>query len=125
IRSFGYTHDGSKDTPMRFFNAFAATPQAPAGFTNFDDMKKVAEFIFAFDSNLKPIVGQQITLTSSNSATAGPRIDLLRQRANLGECELIAKAQFFGVELGVYYTNTNGKYTTSVAQAPSITDAQV
>ncbi len=123
IRGFGFTHDGSKDTPMRFFNAFVATPATPNGFTTFDMQKKVAEFIYAFDSNLKPIVGQQVTLTASNAATAGPRIDLLRQRANLGECELIAKAQVAGIELGVYYTG--GSYTTSIAQAPSISDAQV
>jgi len=123
IRSFGYTHDGSKDTPMRFFNAFVATPFTPDGFTTFDQQKQVAEFIFAFDSNLKPVVGQQITLTASNSATAGPRIDLLRQRAGLGECELIVKAQFLGVELGAYYNGSS--YTTSIAQAPSVSDAQV
>ncbi len=124
VRSFGFTHDGSKDSPMRFFNAFVATPDSPEGFTNFTQMKQVAEFIYAFDSNLKPIVGQQITLTSGNAAVAGPRIDLLKARANLGECQLIAKASFFGVELGVLHTGGNN-FTTSVAAAPGLTDAQI
>jgi len=124
VRSFGFTHDGSKDSPMRFFNAFVATPDSPEGFTNFTQLKQVAEFIYAFDSNLKPVVGQQITLTSGNAALAGPRIDLLKARANLGECQLIAKASFFGYELGVLHTGGNS-FTTSVAAAPSLTDAQI
>lgn len=128
IRSFGFTHDGSKDVPMRFFNAFVAIPESPEGFTDFDTMRKVAEFIFAFDSNLKPIVGQQISLTNSNSSVAGPRIDLLRARANLGECELIAKAtynhpQLGSTELGFVYNGT--KYKPSFSSMALYTDAQV
>ena len=99
---------------MRFFNAFVATPASPEGFTQFNQQRQVAEFIFAFDNNLHPIVGQQITLTASNDMVAGPRIALLRARADIGECELIAKAHLFGFELGVLYTGS-GMYTTSLA----------
>ncbi len=128
IRSFGFTHDGSKDVPMRFFNAFVATPDSPEGFTEFDTMRKVAEFIFAFDTNFKPIVGQQISLTSSNGATVGPRIDLMKARANLGECELIAKAQYFNyqignTELGFFYNGV--KFVPSFPSLGLYTDAQV
>ncbi len=77
---------------MRFFNAFVATPVTPNGFTNFEQMRQVAEFTFAFDTNLKPVVGQQISLTASNGAVVGPRINLLRQRADAGDCDLVAKA---------------------------------
>jgi hypothetical protein len=86
-------------------------------------MRKVAEFTFAFDSNLKPIVGQQISLTAGNGATAGPRIDLLRARADLGECDLIAKVAVAGHELGFHYAG--GAYTTSFSLLPPATDAQV
>ena len=41
----------------------------------------IVAFMMAYDSNLAPIVGQQTTLTSSNAATAGARLDLLEQRA--------------------------------------------
>jgi len=124
VRAFGFTHDGSKDSPMRFFNAFVATPASPEGFTNLTQMKQMAEFMYAFDSNLKPIVGQQITLTGSNAGTAGPRIDLLKARANVGECQLIAKASFYGFELGLLHTGGNS-FTTSIAAAPALTDAQI
>ena len=124
IRAFGFTHDGGKDTPMRFFNAFVATPDTPNGFTTFDQQKQVAEFIYAFDSNLRPIVGQQVTLTSSNNALVGPRIDLMRQRDDAGECELIAKAEISGKEVG-YLRLANGTYTTSHTATPALTDAQL
>jgi DNA-binding beta-propeller fold protein YncE len=123
IRSFGFTHDGSKDTPMRFFNAFVATPDTPNGFTTFDQQKQVAEFIYAFDSNLRPIVGQQVTLTGSNGAQVGPRIDLMRQRDGQSECELIAKAEVSGFELGFAY---NGSvYVPSHTALPNVTDSQL
>ena len=50
------------------------------------DRRDVDNFIFAFDTNLKPIVGQQITLDRHNGPVVGPRIDLLIQRATVGNC---------------------------------------
>ena len=46
--------------------------------------------MLAFDSNLAPIVGQQVTLARGNSAAALPRIELMMARADAGECELVA-----------------------------------
>ena len=123
IRSFGYTHDGSKDVPQRFFNAFVATSLSPEGFTTLQQQTEVADFIFAFDSNLKPVVGQQITLAASNVSVTGPRIDLLKARADAGDCELIAKGELAGFELGFFYTG--GSFISNLASAPSLTDAQL
>ena len=120
IRSFGFTHDGSKDSPMRFFNAFIF---APGAFQDAETMRKVAEFIFAIDSNHKPVVGQQVTATASNGAAVGPRISLLRARAQAGECELIAKTQLGPIELGLHYNGAT--YTTSFAALPNLSHAQV
>jgi DNA-binding beta-propeller fold protein YncE len=119
IRSFGFTHDGSKDSPMRFFNAFFF----PDGFQEFETMVQVTDFIYALDSNFEPIVGQQVTLTEHDGAAVGERIDLLRARADAGACELIAKARFAKFELGLYYSG--GSYTTSFSALPSMSDAQV
>ena len=58
--------------------------------------------MIAFDSDLAPVVGQQVTLTDHNARAARPRISLLEQRAGtpftsktLGgtvtECDLVAK----------------------------------
>ncbi len=105
IRGYGFTNDGTLDTMFRFFTAAVFRPQLTAGFPllNPDGTRRdVEQFMLAFDSDLAPIVGQQITLTNSNASVAGPRIDLLKQRAatqfvskSLGgtvtECDLVAK----------------------------------
>ncbi|HLT36364.1 MAG TPA: hypothetical protein VK034_08760, partial [Enhygromyxa sp.] len=120
IRSFGFTHDGSKDTPMRFFNAFTLTND---GFEDFDTMVKVAEFIYAMDNNLKPIVGQQVTSTGHGDGEVADRLALLRARADAGDCELIAKTRVATLELGLYYSG--GVYTTSFAGVPNLSHAHV
>jgi YVTN family beta-propeller protein len=97
IRGFGFLHDGSVDTLFRFHNAtvFNLSPVnqtgIPAGAAGDTTRRNLDAFMMAFDSNLAPIVGQQITRTNTNGATVDPRIDLLVQRANAGECDLVAK----------------------------------
>ena len=84
IRGYGYTGDGSTDTIFRFLTANVFNPTSNSGFpqTNPDGMRRnVEQYIMAFDTDLAPIVGQQVTLTSANAAGAGPRVDLLIQRA--------------------------------------------
>jgi hypothetical protein len=70
--------------------------------TNPDATRRdVEQYLLAFDSDLAPIVGQQITLSQDNAATAGDRLSLLEQRAgtpftslvldgNVTECHLVA-----------------------------------
>ena len=60
----------------------------------------------AFPTNLAPIVGQQITLTASSSTAVMPRVQLLRQRADAGECDLVAKAEIDDVEVGFVYVGS-------------------
>jgi len=75
-------------------------------------------FLLAFDSNLAPIVGQQITLTKRNGDVAGPRIDLLMARSDAHECDLVAKNR-----LGGFLYVGNGKFRSSRHRAPNIPDA--
>ncbi len=84
IRGFGFTNDGSVDTLFRFFTAVVFNPLPNSGFPllNPDATRRdVVEFMLAFDSDLAPVVGQQVTLTGSNSAVVNPRITLMIQRA--------------------------------------------
>ncbi|HYL35785.1 MAG TPA: hypothetical protein VEV17_07730 [Bryobacteraceae bacterium] len=109
VRGFGFLHDGSVDTLFRFHGAavFVQTSQNPGGISvNAAGQKlrrQIEAFLLAFDSNLAPIVGQEITLTQSNSAVAGPRIDLFESRAAAGECELVAKGLVQGQASGFLY----------------------
>ena len=102
IRGFGYTHDGAIDTLERFHTAelfdFDITP------TPEDTMRKqVVQFVFAFDSNLKPIVGQQVTIADSGTTAIRDRIDLLIARAVAGDNDLIIKMNIAGEKRGAVW----------------------
>ena len=111
VRGFGFLNDGSVDSLFRFLQAVVFTPNAKltTGFTGGDPQRKnVEQYLLAFDSDLAPIVAQQVTLRSDNGAAAGARIDLFIQRAttpfvskvlgtNANECDLIARVVVDGV----------------------------
>jgi hypothetical protein len=128
IRGFGFVHDGSVDTMFRFHNqiGFIADPVFnPNGFSRDAagdlERRRVEAFMLAADSNLTPIVGQQVTLTSSNSAAAGPRIDLLLARAAVGECEVIAKGRVGNVAKSWLYNAQ--AFVPDKANESSLSDA--
>lgn len=104
IRGFGFLHDGSVDTLFRFFNANVFRNDViggpNVGFPSNQARRDMEQFMLAFDSNLAPVVGQQITLDATNAAAVGPRLDLLKARANVGECDLIAKGVVDGQARG-------------------------
>ncbi|KYG07919.1 hypothetical protein BE21_26565 [Sorangium cellulosum] len=138
VRGFGFLHDGSFDTLFRFFrgmgfspftgftNQFGTFPDNPDGLPDSpagDAVRRQLEaFLLAFDSNLAPIVGQQVTLSWDNQAAAAPRVDLLIQRANAGECDLIAKSHVIVQEIGFLYTGA-GKFAADRLALPPIPDA--
>jgi hypothetical protein len=84
IRGFGFVNDGSVDTVFRFLTAVVFRPLITSGFPIIqpdNTRRDVEQFILAFDSDLAPIVGQQVTLNRTNAKSAGPRIALMIQRA--------------------------------------------
>ena len=130
VRGFGFLHDGSVDTLFRFHNATVFnqsgvnTTGIPAGAPGDPLRHQIDAFMMAFDSNLAPIVGQQITRTVTNGVTVDPRIDLLIQRADAGECELGAKVLVGGERRGFYYVG-GGNFEGDRSGDPLFTDAQV
>ncbi len=121
IRGFGFLHDGSTDTLFRFHGSFVFAqlparppiPANPGGFpldaAGIAKRKQVEQFMLAFDSNLAPIVGQQVTLNRHNKKQVNPRIDLLMARSEAGECDLVAKTHFGRREIGFLY-NGDGTF---------------
>ncbi len=132
VRGFGFLHDGSFDTLFRFhrglvfdstFTAFGPNPGGfPAGPAGDVLRRQVEQFMLAFDSNLAPIVGQQITLSATNAAVVGPRIDLLVARAAAGECDLVAKGVLAGEPRG-WLRTAPGTFTSDYAAEPPLADA--
>ncbi len=66
--------------------------------------QSISDFVFAFDSNLYPIVGQQVTLDGEDAAAATPRVALLEAQAALGNTDLVAHARIFGQDHGFVWT---------------------
>ncbi|MDY7232941.1 hypothetical protein SYV04_41530 [Hyalangium sp. s54d21] len=128
VRGFGFIHDGSVDTMFRFNNVMAFTqgPDNPTGLPPDAEgqamRRKLESFMLAFDTNLAPIVGQQVTLTRTNAAVANPRINLLLARANAGECDLVAKTQVGHREQGFFYIGA-GKFVSDRKRLPPIPES--
>jgi YVTN family beta-propeller protein len=134
VRGFGFLHDGSIDTMFRFHNATVFNQDNPAGFPVPNDggfpngapgdplRRQVEAFMLVFDSNLAPIVGQQITLTSTNAGTVGQRINLLLARAAQGECDVVVKGNLLSEQRG-WHRLANGQFQSDRAEL--LTDAEL
>ncbi|HKX27945.1 MAG TPA: hypothetical protein VJ302_09650, partial [Blastocatellia bacterium] len=108
IRGFGLLKDGSIDNLFSFFNGPGFRPRPEIGFPEDapdQTRRDVEQFMLAFDTDLAPIVGQQVTLNRAHAAAR--RVDLLIQRAEapfnskeLGgavrECDLVAQVVLGG-----------------------------
>ncbi len=124
IRGFGFLNDGSADTLFHFFNMIVFQPLREHGFPLNDPdatRRDVEQFVLAFDSDLSPIVGQQVTLTNAGGPQVNRRVHLLIQRAEarftskaLGgevrECELVANAVVDGRMRTFQYEPVNKKF---------------
>lgn len=89
IAGFGFSNDGAVDTLERFlsFNVFS--------FASDTERNQVVDFVLAFDSDLAPILGQQVTVTAGSPAEALNRVQLMAERAGVTrpreECDLVAQ----------------------------------
>ena len=121
IKGFGFMHDGTMDTLDNFLRGEVFE------FNSDDERDNVVDFVMAMDSELAPIVGQQITLTVNSGTDVHSRIDLLRQRAMVttprAECDLIVKGVVDG-ELRGALMQADGSYQTDRADE-QISDADL
>jgi YVTN family beta-propeller protein len=139
VRGFGFLHDGSVDTMFRFHQAVVFNqcipvfgcinpggfPATSAGETM---RRQVESFMFAFDSNLAPIVGQQVTLTGANAAVVNARINLLIGQASSDyfpgtkHCDLIVKGVIAGEPRGWLYEPASNAFRSDKSAEPLIND---
>jgi len=141
IRGFGFLHDGSIDTLFRFHGGgvFLQTEQNPGGFqaiTDPDDpvktrhqlaanitaRRQMEAFMLAFDTNLAPVVGQQVTLTRASGAAEAARIALLEARAAAGECDLVGRVFLGARSLGFLYEPGTRKFVPDTTHGVPLTD---
>ena len=94
VRGFGVLHDGAVDTVFNFLSASVFS------LTN-AQQTRAQRFVLAFDSNLKPVVGQQATLSATQNGTnPNNRVTLLEARAAAGDCDLVVRANLNGEARG-------------------------
>ncbi|HEX7837603.1 MAG TPA: beta-propeller fold lactonase family protein [Kofleriaceae bacterium] len=130
VRGYGLVHDGDLDTVFRFHHggSFSVNFTGPGNGGLVDgpegevQRRQLEAFVLAFPTNLAPIVGQQITLTAASSAAVAARVELLRQRAGAGDCDLVAKTEIAGVEAGFLYIGS-GLFKSDHRALPPIRDA--
>jgi hypothetical protein len=105
--------DGSIDTVRRFLTAtvFSLTST---------QRENLEQFVLAFDTDLAPIVGQQVTRNERASRIVDARIKLLVARAAAGECDLVVKGNLAGEERG-WYRLSGGQFRSDRAAEPLIT----
>lgn len=110
IRGFGFLNDGAVDRIFTFMSGFLFSdlvapggfPFNPSGNPAREDMEN---FLLAFDSNMAPIIGQQVTIHRDSGQDAQNRADLLLARAGAtpAECEVVATTRFAGQEVSFLY----------------------
>jgi DNA-binding beta-propeller fold protein YncE len=92
------------------------------------ERRAVEAFVLAFDSNLLPIVGQQVTLGPRSGADAQARVDLLQAQAAVvaprPACDLVAASRSGGYEIGYLYQPASDTFLSS-AGGPPIADADL
>jgi YVTN family beta-propeller protein len=136
IKGFGYTQDGSTDTVFRFHNTNGFLPRPAGTVTPLDPgngfalnitpegmqiRRNLEEYLMVFPTNFFPVMGQQITLTENNGDVVGSRIDLMVARANMGECDLVARSNSSN---GYLYMG-DGSFKTNVASKKALTEARL
>ena len=126
IRGFGFSQNGATANLMDLLGnddfTFETTKQS----------SQLADFLFAYDTLLAPIVGQQITIPTDNMDAAMTRIDLLLERAqvqgNLPECDLIVKGVWNGERRGAVrldsdiFQSDKHQQTYSLAELKALAD---
>jgi len=97
VRGFGFLHDGSVVTAFEFISS--------AVFQNMTTTQRrnMEQFVLAFDTGLAPMVGQQVTATSSGNAAVNTRINDMIARADVGDCDLVVKGNLTSEARGARY----------------------
>jgi hypothetical protein len=136
IRGFGFKHDGSVDTVFHLNRAIGFAPRAagtagpgdpgnphgiPLTESGVELNRQIEAFMMAFDTNMPPIVGQQVTLTGDGTDAVRRRIDLLMQQADRGECDLVVKGGVHAAQSSYLYVG-GGRFRPDRRAAPLVGD---
>jgi YVTN family beta-propeller protein len=127
VRGTGTLHDGSAAGAEEFLTSDVFTLDER-------QLRQVTDFVYAFPSNVAPVVGQQATLRADSGPDTLARIDLFQQRAaapfvlpgdlTMTECELVARAVVAGEPRGFLFQPTTGDFLDSAGNTVTSTDVR-
>jgi DNA-binding beta-propeller fold protein YncE len=110
IRGFGFGHEGALDTLENFLRdpVFFFPPPADVS------RRQVVSFVLAFDSDMLPAVGQQVTWRPGSSEAVESRLTLLRNQALATTprraCDLVARITTNGTAISALL-QTDGSWS--------------
>ncbi|MGI9274736.1 MAG: YncE family protein [Endozoicomonas sp.] len=157
VRGFGFLHDGATDQLFQFLQGGVfddGTTGCPPGMSadlhgcTFNDQSGVVgipddqtrqglvDYLMEFDSDLAPIVGQQITLYNGSTRGMRNRLKLLENRSgkafvskilggNVTECDLVARGVVNGEQRGYLYEPSSGTYYTDKSNEAAVSKAAI
>ncbi len=123
IRGFGDLHDGSVESTIRLITGTT--------FTRLTNAQRcdIAAFVLASPTTVAPMVGQQVTLTSTSGEDTDARIDLMLARADARfvlvdhptatECDVVVKGYVGGMPRG-YLRAASGTFLSDRADEPAL-----
>ncbi|VAW73994.1 FIG00841528: hypothetical protein [hydrothermal vent metagenome] len=119
IRGFGFTHDGAVDTMDSFLKASVFSTS-----NNAIDRGNVEQFMHAMDTNMPPVIGQQVTLDASNSPEALARMQLITSQMDAGHNTVVVKGKIANVLRG-WFRQNDGSYQSDDAFENPLSEAQL
>ena len=118
VRGFAFNHNGA--TSSNFIIADLGMPP--------DDLLALRAFLYGFPTESAPVLGQSITLTTTNKAAAAARVDLLIVRAivtlPVPECDLVASGSINGTATGWSFDNVD-LFVADAAADAAVTRAEL
>jgi len=118
VRGFAFNHNGA--TSSNFIVADLGMPN--------DDLLAIRAFLYAFPTESAAIMGQQVTLSSTNKTQADARLRLLLERADvttpIPECDLVASGTVAGVARGWSYDRA-GLFQPDAVASPALTRSEL
>lgn len=127
VRGFGFLNDGSVSTVFNFLsgNVFSLDDR---------DRKNLEFFLMAFETDLAPIVGQQITLSDQSASAVDARVDLLVARSatpfvmplngTATECDLVVSGVVDG-EARRWLRRSDGRFISDAAPNTSVSETDL
>ena len=142
IRGFGYDHAGAVDSLWRFTHYILFTyPQAKTPEAKLASRKQLAAYMLEFETDMAPIVGQQVSISANPASDQLDRLNLMMERAQMvypnpsdplaKECDLVATGRVDGALRGWVF-GADGRFSPlrdnaagSVSKADLLGQAQV